>query len=238
MDSIADALQLGWNALLLREDAYRRMRAVANPVVKGLIFVVVIGLAIALIGLVGDVLEWATTPNLDAVRRTVYDSLTRMDWWSMMADSPEFVQQFNTLYDLGWRIAYALGAPNLGASALGIVLMPLGLVIRWLIYGLLATLFARWLGGTGDLSETLGVLALAAAPQAINVFTLLPYVTTGWLIPVWGILCAYVGLKTAHNLPWHRAVWATLLPFLLALAVLWLGGCLGAGILAAVVKGG
>jgi hypothetical protein len=238
MDSIADGLQLGWDALLLREGAYERMRALANPVVKGLVFIVVIGLVIALLGLVGDVLEWATTPDMGVIRDRVRENLMQMDWWQQLSTSPEFVEQFNTMYDLGWQMAYALGAPNLASSALGIFLTPLGLVIRWLIYGLLAYLFARWLGGTGDLSETLGVLALAAAPQALNVFTLLPYVSVGLLVPVWGILCAYVGLKTAHKLPWHRAVWATLLPFVLALVVLLLAGCLGTAILAALVNGG
>jgi len=238
MDSIADGLQLGWDALLLREGAYERMRAVASPVVKGLIFVVVIGLVIALLGLIGDVLEWATTPSMETIRDTVYRHLTQMDWWQQLSTSPEFVREFNRFYDLGWQTAYLFGAPNLASSALGILFTPLGLVIRWLIYGLLAYLFARWLGGTGDLSDTLGVLALAAAPQMLNAFTLLPYVTIGLLVPVWGILCAYMGIKTAHNLPWHRAAWATLLPFILALVVFLLAGCLGTAILAAVANGG
>ncbi|MBN1658761.1 MAG: YIP1 family protein [Anaerolineae bacterium] len=238
MDSIADGLQLGWDALLLREGAYERMRAVANPVVKGLIFIIIIGFAIALLGLVGDVLEWATTPDLGAIKDTVYHHLTQMTWWRELSTSREFVEQFDEFYNLGWQMGDLFGATSLASSALDILLTPLGLVIRWLIYGLLAYLFARWLGGTGDLSDTLGVLALAAAPQMLNVFTLLPYVSVGLLIPVWGILCAYVGLKTAHNLPWHRAVWATLLPFLLALVVLLLASCLGTAILAVVAKGG
>jgi hypothetical protein len=238
MDSIADGLQLGWDALLLREGAYERMRAAANPVVKGLVFLIVVGLAIALLGLVGDVLEWATTPDLNAIRDTVYQHLTQMNWWRELSTSREFIEQFNRFYDLSWQMSDIFGASSIASSALDILLTPLGLVIRWLIYGLLAYLFARWLGGTGDLSSTLGVLALAAAPQMLNVFTLLPYVTVGLLIPVWGILCAYVGLKTAHKLPWHRAAWATLLPFILGLAVFLLVGCLGTAILAVVVKGG
>lgn len=238
MDSIADGLQLGWDALLLRPQAYERMRALANPVLKGLIFIVVLGLAIALLALVGDVLEWATSPSMEVIKDKVYDNLVQMDWWQMLAEDPAFVEEFNSMYDAGWQVAYWLGAPNLTASALGILFTPLSLVIRWLIYGLLAYLFARWLGGTGDLSDTLGVLALAAAPQLLNVFTLLPYVSVGLVVPVWGILCAYVGLKTAHNLPWHRAVWATLLPFILVLVVVLLAGCLGTALFAAAVRGG
>jgi len=215
------------------------MRAAASPVVKGLIFIVVLGLAIALLGFIGDVLEWATTPDPLAIKDTVYEYLTQMSWWEMAVDaSPEFPQEFDRWYDWGWDIGLLLGRPNLGSAATNIILTPLGLVVRWLIYGLLAYVFARWLGGTAGLSETLGVLALAAAPQLLRVLTILPYVGVGSLVAIWGVLCAYVGLKTAHNLTWQRAVWATLLPFLLALIILFFAACLGSAVFAVAVRGG
>lgn len=239
MDGLVGSLRLGWQALLLREDAYERMRAAASPVVKGLVFILVLGLAVALLGFIGNVLEWATTPDLLAIKDTVFEHLTQMPWWDMAENaSPEFRQEFLRWYDWGWSIGLAMGGPNLGYAAGSIILTPLGLVVRWLIYGLLAYIFARWLGGTADLSETLGVLALAAAPQALRVLTILPYVGVGGLVAVWGVLCAYVGLKVAHNLPWHRALWATLLPFLLALLVLLFAACLGSAILAIAARGG
>jgi len=239
MDGLVDSLRLGWQALLLREEAYERMRAAASPVVKGLIFIVVLGAAIALLGFVGDVLEWATTPDLVAIKDTVYDYLTQMPWWEM-ADgaSPQFRQEFERWYEWGWTFGLAAGKPNLGFGVASIILTPLGLVVRWLIYGLLAYLFARWLGGAADLGETLGVLALAAAPQVLQTLTILPYVSVGSLVAVWGVLCAYLGIKTAHRLPWHRAAWATLLPFLLALFIMFFASCLSSAILAIAVRGG
>jgi hypothetical protein len=125
----------------------------------------------------------------------------------------------------------------LGSAALGIIGIPLGLVVRWLIYGLLAYVFARWLGGTGNLSQTLGVLALAVAPQALNLLTIIPFLQVGSIVAIWGVLCAYYGLKTAHGLSWTRAAWATLLPFILVVAVLILMGCLSAAILGTVLGG-
>ena len=239
MDGVVDSLRLGWQALLLREDAYERMRAAASPVVKGLILILVVGVAIALLGFIGDVLEWATTPDLMTIKDTVYEYLTQMFWWEMAENaSPEFPLEFQRWYDWGWDLALALGGSNVGNAALNIILTPLGLVVRWLIYGLLAYVFARWLGGSGDLSATLGVLALAVAPQALGALTILPYVSLGGLVAVWGVLCAYLGIKTAHNLPWHRAAWATLLPFLLAVVLLFFAACLASAILAVAVRGG
>jgi hypothetical protein len=172
---------------------------------------------------------------LGEIKDRVFFWMQQMPFWDM---DPGAFAQFEEWYNRGWDIFPALfGAPNLGSAAGGIVGIPLGLVIRWLVYGLLAYVFARWLGGTGNLSETLGVLALAVAPQVLNVFNLIPFVELGSLVAVWGILVAYMGIKTAHGLSWSRAVWATLLPFLLVIAVLMLFGCLGTAILGVAIRG-
>jgi hypothetical protein len=237
MDGFVGTLRLGWNALLLKTEAYEKMRTDPNPVVKGLLLIVIVGVAIALLGFVGNLLEWATTPDLNEIMDTVFSYMKQMPWWEMAARDPDFERIFDQIWNTNWSFVKAFSPSPVGA-AVDIVLTPVGLIVRWLIYGLLAYLFARWLGGTADLSETLGVLALAVAPQALNALTFFPYVTVGSVIGIWGILCAYVGLKTAHKLPWHRAFWATLLPFILAFGVIVLAGCLGSTIFAAIVKGG
>jgi len=237
MDNIVSSLQLGWRALLFKEDAYEEMSASASPVLRGLVLIVVVGVAIALLAFVGDMLEWAGMPDLGALQETIFGYLTQLPFMQeSMQATPEAAKSFKQTYDMNWAIVQAF-MPSPGGAAMGIVLTPLGLVIRWLIYGLLAYLFARWLGGTATLSETLGVLALAVAPMVIYVLTLVPYVQVGNLVAVWGILCAYYGLKTAHKLSWSRAVWATLLPFILAAVLLILLGCLGGAVVGLVLGG-
>jgi hypothetical protein len=238
MDGIVDTLRLGRDALLFKESAYEEMSTADNPVVKGLIWIIVVGVVIALCGLVGTGLEIASTPNLGEIKDRVFFWMQQMPWWAEMAKDPNALAQFELWYNRGWDIFPTLfGAPNMASATSGIVGIPLGLVIRWLVYGLLAYIFARWLGGTGNLGETLGVLALAVAPQALHVFNLIPFVELGNLVAVWGLLVAYMGLKTAHRLSWGRAVWATLLPFLLVVAVLILFGCLGTAILGVAIRG-
>jgi hypothetical protein len=238
MDGIVGSLRLGWNALLFKEDAYEEMRAAASPVVKGLILIIVVGIIIALFGLVGTALEIASTPDPGAIRVIVERNLAQMPFWDEIErQDPGALRRFQEVFDTVWQVVATM-TPTIGGAALGIIGVPLALVIRWLIYGLLAYVFARWLGGTGNLSETLGVLALAVAPQVLNVLTLLPFVEMGNVVSVWGVLCAYFGLKVAHKLPWGRAVWATLLPFILAFAVLFLLACLGTAIFGAVIRGG
>jgi hypothetical protein len=239
MDSIVGSLRLGWDALLFKEDAYEEMSASTSPVVKGLIYIVVIGLIIAIFGFIGTGLELASIPDMSEMRDTIFLYMRQMPWWDMVAqEDPQALARFEEWYNRGWDIFPRLfGAPDLGSAALGIIGIPLGLVVRWLIYGLLAYVFARWLGGTGNLSQTLGVLALAVAPQALNLLTIIPFLQVGSIVAIWGVLCAYYGLKTAHGLSWTRAAWATLLPFILVVAVLILMGCLSAAILGTVLGG-
>ncbi len=239
MDGIVDSLRLGWDALLFKEDAYEEMGASTSPVVKGLIFIVVVGVIIAICGLVGTGLELASIPDMGEIRDTVFFYMKQMPWWDVVAqEDPMALERFEEWYQRGWDIFPKLfGAPDMGSAALGIITVPLALLFRWLVYGLLAYLFARWLGGSGSLSKTLGVLALAVVPQVLNVLTIIPFLQVGSIVAVWGVLCAYYGLKTAHNLSWTRAVWATLLPFILVVVVLILMGCFSSAILGVVLGG-
>lgn len=237
MDGIVGTLQLGWRALLLKEDAYEEMRVVDSPVVKGLILILIVGVVIALCAFVGDVLEWASTPDLGEMRETVRYWIMQMPFWDLaLRDDPQALQMFEQYYNMGWDIAMMF-QPSVGQAAANIIMVPLGLIIRWFIYGLLAYLFARWLGGTGDFSQTLGVLALAVAPQALNVLTLIPFVQMGNIVAVWSVLCAFVGLKTVHKFSWDRAVWATLLPFILVIACIIFAACIASAGFALAIGG-
>ncbi len=237
MESIVGSLRMGWDALLFKREAYEKMGSAGNPVGKGFLLILVVGGAIALLGLVGSVLEWATMPDLTEMQGTIYSYMTQMPWWEIAAEeSPEFERIFDQWYNLSWNMAKTF-SPTVGGAALDILLVPVGLIVRWLLYGLLAYLFAHWLGGTAEFSQTLGVLALAVAPQALQALTLLPYVEPGNVVSIWGILCAYVGLKTVHNLSWSRAIGATLLPFVVALVVVFFAACLASAAFAAVIGG-
>ena len=239
MDGIVGPLRLGWNALLFNEDAYEEMSGSASPIVRGLIFIAVVGVVIAICAFIGTGLELASTPNMAEIKDTVFFYMQQMPWWDIVAqEDPEAFARFEESFNRGWDIFPRMfGAPDMGSAAMGIIAIPLGLIIRWFFYGLLAYLFARWLGGTGSLGATLGVLALAVAPQVLRVLTIIPFVQVGGIVAIWGILVAYYGLKTSHDLPRTRALWATLLPFVLVVAVLIVLGCCGTGILGAVLGG-
>ncbi len=236
MQQISRFAGLVTRALFLRTDAYEEMREARNPFVEGLFIIVIVGVIIAVAGVVGNTLEWASSPDGAAIQDILYDGLTSMPWYQQLEHDvgPEFTDQFQTMWDTEWRIIGYL-APTPVSSLASIVTIPLRLIICWLIYGLLAHLFARLLGGEASLSQTLGCTALAVTPQVLNLAGLLPSVAMGGVVATWTLICRYVALKQAHRFTWGRAFWATVLPRLALWLQLLIGTGMGAVIFSALV---
>jgi hypothetical protein len=228
MQDFLATLRLCPRALLLQDEAYAAMRDdISSPFLKGLILILVVGVVVSAAAIVGETLEWATTPDLGAIKDVVLEGLQQMPWYGEASKStPDFESTFRQQYDMGWRFfPYAFGAPNPIGAAVGVIVIPLRLGVSWLVFGLLGYLFARLLGGQSSLDQTLGCTALAVAPQLLGLLHILPYVEVGSVITIWTLVSNYLALKNAHHLSSKRAFWATLLPFIfLTLLGLILGG--------------
>lgn len=215
MNTIGDTFRRAIDALLLRDDAYEAMRDSPSPFWRGFVFILVVGVVVALVGLVGAALTTYTSPDLGAIEEAVREGILDMPWVDQVPPSarPEVLRQFEQSYALGWQIARTF-TPSMTNALINIVLNPVALIVGWLLYGVLAFVVARILGGRGTLGETYGATALAAAPRMLAVVNVAPYVQTAGL-GIWALLCNYLALKNAHRLsPW-RGFWATLLPILL-----------------------
>ena len=235
--AFSDYVKLLVDGLLLRTPAYERMAEDKQPFLRGLILLILIGVIIALVGIVGTVLEWATTPDMGQIREAVRQGLMDMPWYKeMVAQTPEAAEGFKQGYEQWWQVFGGMLQPNVFGSLAGIVLVPLSLIVGWLIYGLLAHMFARLMGGEASLSQTYGATALGSAPQALNVITLVPYAQPGGLA-IWGLVCNFLALKTAHRLSSGRAAWATLLPFAVLIIVVALVAFVVAAIVVSIVAG-
>ncbi|MCB0201455.1 MAG: YIP1 family protein [Anaerolineae bacterium] len=210
MQPVTRSFGLLWDALFLQRDAYAHMRDDDNPFVEGLFILVLLGVLLAVAAIIGTTLEWASTPNLDAVRDVVLKNLQTMEWYQFLQQSPGGESSFLQVWNSIWN-AFAGLAPSPLRSLTGIITRPLGLIVWWLVFGLLAHGLARVFGGKGTLNQTLGATALAASPQLITLLTVLPFVAVAGL-GTWTLLCGYMALRTVHDLSWPRAVFAALLP--------------------------
>ncbi len=235
---IPATFRLALNALLLRPRAFEEMRDDPQPFARGLSFILLIAVLVALVSIVGNVLFWLSSPDLEQIQTVVWEQVRQMPWVEQIPETEraQVLSQVKQVYDLAWLAARTL-TPGILRALLNVFLSPVALVAGWLVYGFLAFLVARMLGGQGGLEQTYGATALAAAPRLLGVVNVLPYVETAGL-GIWALICNYLALKTTHNLtPW-RAFWATVLPlvllFLLALGL----GIIGIAVVTATVGGG
>lgn len=236
MNAIGEYLNLGLGALFLQEETYARMRDESRRVVKGLIFILLVGVIVALLATVGKLLEWSTTPDLSNIKNIVLEELQNMTWFKAMGRSPQSMQQFQQGYDLWWQFFGGLFGVNMLGAITNVITNPIMLILRWFIYGIVVFVFAKMLGGNGTLSQTLGCTAIAFAPEALGAVQFLPYVQLGG-IGIWGLICTYVGVKVSNQMtPW-RAFWATLLPLILLMLIVILLGCVGGFALSALGGG-
>lgn len=210
MQSITRSFGLLWDALFLQRDAYAHMRDDDNPFVEGLFILVLLGVLLAVAGIIGTTLEWASSPNLNAVREVVLKNLQTMEWYRFLQQSPGGESSFLQIWNGIWN-AFASAAPSPLRALTGIITKPLALIVWWLVFGLLSYVLARVFGGKGTLNQTLGATALAASPQLVTLLTVLPFVAIAGL-GTWTLLCSYMALRTVHDLSWPRAVLAALLP--------------------------
>ena len=226
MNALSEYLNLGLGALFLQEEPFIKMREDSRRVFKGFALIVLVGAIVAAIAIVGKVVEWSVTPDLSNLKNIVLEEMRKTQWFESMAREPRAMQSFQQGYDLWWQFFGSMFGVNMLGAVLNVIINPITLTIRWLIYGVVAFIFARLLGGKGNLSQTLGCTALAVAPEMLRVVQFFPYVELGGLA-IWGIVCSYLGVKTANELsPW-RAFWATILPFVVLIVLAILFGCIG-----------
>jgi hypothetical protein len=209
-------VQTVWGAFFLREDTYTGMRDDTQRIRRALTLIVVVGLLVGVTGAIGRLTEWAFAPPIDKVQETVLNHLMKMPWYAGVSGNPRALATFNQWYDLGWQIAKAL-APSPWVL-LGVITTPLTLLIVWFIYGLLAHLAARIMGGQGRVGQTLACTALAVAPQLLSLVMILPGAVMAG-VGTWTLVCNFMAVRSAHGLTGWRALVATLLPLALAILV-------------------
>jgi len=234
--NLQEVLRLLGRGLFLEPGAYDEAADSDNPFVEGLFLVILLGVVIAVAGIIGQAIGWAMTPNLGEIKQIIYDGLLQSPLLGLMQESANALAEFKQNYDLGWQIAEFF-SPNLTNILIGIFLRPLGLLAAWLWFALIAHGVAKILGGNGSLQETLGATALALTPALLNVFGILPTITVA-AVGVWTLLARYVAVRRVHeNLTWGRSLVAVLSPMILSWLLLIVLGALFAVLMSTAIGG-
>ena len=209
-------------ALLLNGAAYTAVRDDRTPFRRGfLALLLVLGL-VALARLIGLGLGLLAAPQLGSLQQMIGDFVTGLPWYAQQVQAdPQFAGNFQIGYFVGWdalRVLLGIPAPSVTGGLY--ILFLVATLVNWLVYGVLAHLVARWLGGQARFSQTLGVTALAYAPLLLFTVELVP----GAVMPV-GLVFAYLlvakfmAIGQAHSLSGGRALAAVLAPYLLSFVI-------------------
>ncbi len=233
--------ELWLGAMFLKHAAYAYERERKNPLGNGLVYLAVIGVLVALAGILGAGLRFATAPSLDAIKNTVLVHLQAMPFFNnfSLAGQDSFLQTYNRWWDQFGTTVLGYPGNEGGVAALGLTLLttPLGLIIGWFIYGALVHLVARGWNPETSFSEMLAPLALASSPQLLSVLTLFPGTgISGAVIALWTFICNVVAIRVAYNTTTRRAIWGALFPILLLVVLLLLLGCAALALLVPVIR--
>lgn len=226
MESLAHFVRLSTAGLLLDVNTFRAQRDNPYALREGFLVVIVVGVIVGIATLIGNILSRMATPDPTAALAVLQRYFERIPLFSGLQEvNPDF--SFDPIFDLLTGVFSTLQ----WSSLIGTIATPLVYVLGWLIYGTVAHLAARSLGGDGTFAQTLGCTALASGANLLAAVQIIPFATVAGTTLL-GLIGCYLGLRAAHNLPAWRAFWATLIGPILLILILLVVSC---GVLAILI---
>lgn len=219
----AGPLRLAWRALLFDEFAYSAVAAAARPMRGGFMALAWVLGIVLLSRLIGLAANWLTSPQLGHIRAIIQEFIVGLPWYAEQVRlEPGFAARFAQNYLLAWEgLDALLGIQTPTSTAVWAGVTLLDTLLAWLIFGTLAHWAARWLGGSGRWTQTMGVVALSFAPLLLVTVEMIPgaFLPLGLLFLLM-LVGKYQAIKAAHGLTPGYALAATLLPYLLCILLL------------------
>jgi len=234
-----ELLQLAWDALLFRHEAYAKHVARADVLKRGLALLVLVTLLAGLVSLIVNVIGDLRPMSVEARKREaeegIQEFVRQMDGMRQYVDLPPgFEKQVIPYMRAGMRMGFRIeNLPTRLPKPVGRVLqdlgaflsLPFGRLAGWMGYTLWVLLVAKLLGGRATVSQMLGATALYAVPHVLNILGLVPCLggILGLVAIVWGIAIYVKAVAVANEFSIGRAVAATVAPALAGAALALLG---------------
>lgn len=221
--------------LTLDDATYIRLRDSKNAMRVGVLVLLVAFLIAGSLQFVFDLVEFTQPFRAEEaaeVRAEVARGIEQALAFTPQTDAftRAFLDEFMRNFDSGLNIAVEVSQlPTTLPKFAGGFLQALGQWLSnpfahlgaWLAYAIWVLLFARLLGGNGGVDRFLGLTALYAVPNALGIFSPIPYV--GGLIAlvgtVWGWIVYIKAVQISQRFDLGKAILAAVLP-LLALVVI------------------
>ena len=234
-----ELLQLAWDVLLFRDEAYTQHVARTDVLKRGLALLVVATLLAGalsfIINVVGNLRPMSIEAQRQEVEQSLQEFITSLRDMRQYSDiPPEFEEQITTYIRAGMEIGFSIEAlPTRLPRPVGRVLANLGAFLSlpfsrmasWLGYTIWVLLVAKLLGGRATASQMLGATALYAVPHVLDILGFVSCLggLLGLVATVWGIAIYVKALAVANDFGIGRAIVATGVPALVGGALATLG---------------
>ncbi len=217
--------ELWMGGMFLQDEAYVYMRERRNPFASGLLYVALVGVLVALGGILGAAARYLTSPSVDAIKNTVLVHLQAMPFYETMGAAAQ--SAFEAGFQQTWEwfgqlfMGYPTSPMETAVLFLGVLTTPIGLVLTWVIFGALVHLVARRWNPEISFSEMLGPLALALSSQLLNVLHIFPNVGINALVvALWFFVSAVSAIRVTYKTTQANALRAAFIPILVLLLLL------------------
>jgi hypothetical protein len=225
-----ELLRLGWDALLLRHEAFVEHVNRDDVFKRGLALLVLVTLAATLISTIVSFVQGLTPPS--APPRTMSELLEQVrSAMGPMASGlwipPEVLDALDQLVLPQLRIGYEISQlPTPLPRPVAVLFQQLGAWLStpfaraggWLAYVIWVMLFAKLLGGQAKVRQMLGATALFAVPHILDILGFVPCLGAllGLVAAIWGIIIYVKAVAVASDFGIGKAILAVLLPVLAA----------------------
>jgi hypothetical protein len=225
-----ELIQLARDALVLKDDAFTRLRDSGDAFARGITLLVAVALIVGLItstvGFVQQATAGSPEQQVERARQEMMQSLQMARTFSTDPGAAEFWRIFDENMDAGFKMATEIArvaqqttplpAPvgDLFQAVGSFLSYPWGRIGGWMFYTILVLIVARLLGGTASVQEMLGLSALYSVPHLLDALEFIQCV--GALLGVvaffWGLVIYVKGTAVANRFTTGRAVVAVILP--------------------------
>ena len=227
--------------MLFDDNIFKGLKESPDVFRKGFIFLLVVGLlaggANSLVNLVQGLI---TNPAAQMTQDLAEMESTMKQFMPQGgADTEVMLANIRAGFQVGQRIETETSAPlprffellfqQVGAA----VSYPLAWIGSLMLYGALAHIFAKLMGGKAKIAQMYGLTCLATAPQLITALNFIPCLgSLLWLIAtVWGWFIYIKAVIVAQDLTVEKGVTAALLPAVLFFVL----GLTGVGLLVVLI---
>lgn len=203
-------------ALVLDAQPFIALTDDDEPWVEGLFLTIGVGVLVGLARLIGQGLATAALPPSEVLLAILLQGWRQFSTSAPDQLNPAIIEAI--LREAGAMTLFWNGYSGGWVRLLTLLTTPTWLLFQWLLAGVIVWAMARFLGGVGTLSQTLGATALMVAPQILCFLEIFPFAAVSpLLLSVWALLIVYRAVEVAHDLPWQRALLAAVTPWLLLL---------------------